>query len=172
VEIPILDVVGAPEGSTLSDVTPPSNGTVRVQGDVVVYTPARGFYGTDTIEATITDRSGTTSSVAIPLQVGLVQRPVKPPKLAKKVTRGTTVVLGGPVRTNAKQIARATVTCSAKQRIVYRGGGEPLCVVSRSKGTVQVRVTGAQPVTVRVTLEAQAKGQYGPYRQVKRYLVR
>ena len=170
--IDVVSIAGAPSGSTVASVEPPANGTARVDGATVVYTPNAGFYGSDAITASVVDRAGVVTTVTVPLQVGLVQRPVRPPKLAKQITRGgTTVVLGAPVRTNARQFAQASVTCSAKARMVYRGGGEPLCVVTRAKGRISVRVTGAGPVTVRVELAAPAKGQYGPYAFTKRYSV-
>jgi hypothetical protein len=172
VVIPVLEIAGAPEGSTITEVAKPANGTVRINGEAVIYTPAAGFYGNDTVTATVADRAGTATTVSVPVQVGLVQRPVRPPKLAKQVKRGvTTVVLGGPVRTNARQFARADITCAVKSRVAYLGGGEPICVVTRSRGQVSVRVTGYGPVTVRVELGAPPKGSYGPYALVKRYLV-
>ena len=170
--IDVVSIAGAPSGSTVASVEPPANGTARIDGASVVYTPSAGYYGSDVITASVVDRAGVVTTVTVPVQVGLVQRPVRPPKLAKQITRGgTTVVLGAPVRTNARQLAQATVTCSAKARMVYRGGGEPLCVVTRAKGQIAVRVTGAGPVTVRVELAAPAKGQYGPYAFTKRYSV-
>lgn len=170
--INVVSIAGAPSGSTVASVEPPANGTARIDGATVVYTPNAGFYGSDVITVSVVDRAGVVTTVTVPLQVGLAQRPVRPPKLAKQITRGgTTVVLGAPVRTNARQLAQASVTCSAKARMVYRGGGEPLCVVTRAKGQIAVRVTGAGPVTVRVELAAPAKGQYGPYAFTKRYSV-
>ena len=170
--IDVVSIAGAPSGSTVASVEPPANGTARIDGATVVYTPSAGFYGADAITASVVDRAGEVTTVTVEVQVGLVQRPVRPPKLAKQITRGgTTVVLGAPVRTNARQLAQASVTCSAKARVVYRGGGEPLCVVTRAKGQIAVRVTGAGPVTVRVELAAPAKGQYGPYAFIKRYSV-
>lgn len=170
--IDVVSIAGAPSGSTVASVEPPANGTARVDGATVVYTPSAGYYGSDVITASVVDRAGVVTTVTVPVQVGLVQRPVRPPKLAKQITRGgTTVVLGAPVRTNARQLARASVTCSAKARVLYRGGGEPLCVVTRAKGQIAVRVTGVGPVVVRVELSAPAKGQYGPYAFTKRYSV-
>lgn len=170
--IDVVSIAGAPSGSTVASVEPPANGTARIDGASVVYTPSAGYYGSDVITASVVDRAGVVTTVTVPVQVGLVQRPVRPPKLAKQITRGgTTVVLGAPVRTNARQLARASVTCSAKARVLYRGGGEPLCVVTRAKGQIAVRVTGVGPVVVRVELSAPAKGQYGPYAFTKRYSV-
>lgn len=170
--IDVVQIAGAPSGSSVTSVEQPAHGAVRVEGATVVYTPTAGYYGRDVVVASVVDRAGTVTTVRVPVRVGLVQRAVRPPKLAKQISRaGTTVVLGGPVLTNARQIATATVTCSVKQRIAYRGGGEPLCVVTRAKGQVSVQVRGNGPVTVRVSLAAPAKGDYGPYAFSKRYSV-
>lgn len=171
VVIPLLELTGN-AGGTIQEVAQPSNGTATIQGETVVYRPDSGYFGADVISATIVDRANNTVSVSVPVQVGEVQRPVRSVGLPASIQQGTTVLVPRPVRTNARQIARVNVICTLLTRAMPMGGGAPSCAVNRARGAVSITINSAAPVNVTVRLSAPAKGNYGPYEQIKRYRVR
>lgn len=57
------------ENVTLTSVSAPANGVVTIDGNQVVYTPAPGFFGTDTFNYVITDASGRTSNGQVVVNV-------------------------------------------------------------------------------------------------------
>ena len=84
-----------PDGDplTIVDVSTPSNGTTSISGQVILYTPAAGFSGTDTFSYTIDDGFGGQDTATVTV---LVERPNQPP-VANDVTANT-------VRTQAVDI--------------------------------------------------------------------
>ncbi len=60
-----------PDGDTLSitSVTTPGNGTATASGGQILYTPAAGFFGTDTFDYTVADGHGSSSTATVTLQV-------------------------------------------------------------------------------------------------------
>ena len=68
------------EGDSLqiNAVTPPQNGTVRIEGDRVVYMPRAGFSGVDRFTYTISDGRGGSATATVRIQVaaGLDRAPV------------------------------------------------------------------------------------------------
>lgn len=165
------DIPGAPADSTISSVEKPKNGTAVVEDGSITYTPRPGFTGTDTLTVTLVDRNGESEKVEVAVQVGLVQEPVRALNLPKNVGQGTTVLLTRPVLTNAKQFAQATVECKPLLRTKVAGSLDD-CRVQFSRGSVSVTVLTNQPIGVRLTLSAPAKGKYAAYAFEKLYLVR
>ncbi len=76
VDIDVLAGITDPEGDDLSvfDVTAPANGTVTVAGGVVTYTPAAGFFGTDSFEVTIEDEAGNSLTITVTVTVNAAPR--------------------------------------------------------------------------------------------------
>ena len=66
-----------PDGDPLSivSVSTPGNGSAVISGDVVLYTPAAGFVGTDSFSYTIDDGSGGQDSAAVTVRVVDPNRP-------------------------------------------------------------------------------------------------
>lgn len=62
-----LDGFGQP--LTISDVEDPSNGTTRIEGAAIVYTPETGFIGTERFEYTIREQNGGTASATVTITV-------------------------------------------------------------------------------------------------------
>ena len=103
--------------------------------------------------------------------MGVPQEPVRALNLPNKVGAGTTVLLTRPVLTNAKQFAQATVECRPLLRTKVTGSLDD-CRVQYSRGSVSVTVLTSDPIGVRLTLTAPAKGKYAAYEFEKLYLVR
>lgn len=168
--IPVLEISGT-EGGRITDVSPPANGTATVEGDTVVYQPNRGFFGTDEITVTVVDRTGSTITLVVPVQVGQPQVAVNL-KLPKRLKLGTNTIVDGPVRTNARQTATVRVTCGPIFRAKPMGAGGTDCIVRRdSSGGVTLLVSADEPLGVTVRLSAPAKGDFAPYSEVRRYTV-
>ncbi len=167
--IPILELSGN-DGGRIIDVAPPANGTATVEGDTVVYQPNPGFYGTDEVTVTIVDRAGKTVTVAVPVQVGQPQVATNL-TLPKRLNIGLNTIVNGPVRTNAKQTASVSVTCGPVLRAKPMGAGGTDCIVRRDNGRVTLLVRADEPLRVTVRLSAPAKGNFAPYREIRRYTV-
>lgn len=73
-ELELLSNDSDPEGDdfSLDSVTPPAHGTARLDGDTLVYTPAAGFVGVETLSYTVTDAHGASSTGEVRLGVGTV----------------------------------------------------------------------------------------------------
>ena len=169
--ITVDDIPGAPANSTIASVEQPRNGTATIDGGSVVYTPERGFTGTETITITVVSREGVSEDLDVEIQVGVPQEPVRALNLPSKVGAGTTVLLKRPVLTNAKQFAEARVECKPLLRTKVAGSlGE--CRVQYSRGSVSVTVLTNEPIGVLLELSAPAKGKYAAYEFEKLYLVR
>ncbi|MGK7905389.1 MAG: Ig-like domain-containing protein [Hormoscilla sp.] len=70
-ELAVLNNDSDPDGDILSitDVADPSNGTVRIDGDRVVYNPEAGFFGIDTFTYNISDGNGGTDRATVEVTV-------------------------------------------------------------------------------------------------------
>jgi hypothetical protein len=167
--IPVLELSGN-DGGRVIDVAPPTNGTATVEGDTVVYQSNPGFYGTDEVTVTVIDRAGKTITVVIPVQVGQPQVAVNL-KLPKRISLGLNTIVDGPVRTNAKQTASVSVTCGPILRTKPMGAGGTDCIVRRDNGRITLLVRADEPLRVTVRLSAPAKGDFAPYREIRRYTV-
>ena len=165
------DIPGAPADSTITKVDEPRNGTATIEDGSIIYTPKPDFRGTETITVTLVDRDGTIEELDVEIQVGVAQEPVRALNLPGKVGKGTTVLLSKPVLTNAKQFAQATVECRPLLRTKIAGSLDD-CRVQFSRGSVSVTVLTNEPIGVRLTLFAPAKGKYTAYAFEKLYLVR
>jgi hypothetical protein len=165
------DIPGASTDSTISSVEKPKNGTAVVEDGSIIYTPKPGFTGTETLNVTLIDRNGEAEQLAVTVQVGTPQVPVRALNLPANVGQGTTVLLKRPVLTNARQIAQATVECRPLLRTKVAGSLDD-CRVQYSNGSVSVTVLTSAPIGVRLTLTAPAKGKYTAYNFEKFYRVR
>lgn len=66
----VVDVLANdPPGSTLLETTPPANGSARVVGSEVLYTPNSGFLGDDEFTYTARDTDGTLSTATVRMTV-------------------------------------------------------------------------------------------------------
>jgi len=76
-----------PDGDplTIVSVSTPGNGSAVISGDVILYTPAAGFVGTDTFTYTIDDGAGGQATATVTVEV---TRPNRPPE-ANDVTAST-----------------------------------------------------------------------------------
>ena len=87
------------------------------------------------------------------------------------VNPGTTVIVDGPIETNAGETVRVTVTCTtytfARASLTPRGDYE-LCTVRKyaKRGKVTVTTYG-NPVKVVVNLKAPATDGYSAYKSKK-----
>jgi len=81
VTIPVLGNDSDPDTEVLTivGVTQPSNGSVTVAGDQVVYTPAPGFSGQDTFTYTITDGQATATATVVVTVTAVNDPPVAQP---------------------------------------------------------------------------------------------
>jgi len=75
VEVLANDLDGFGQPLTIIDVEDPSNGTTRIEGTAVVYTPETGFVGTDSFEYTIREQNGGTASATVTITVELANTP-------------------------------------------------------------------------------------------------
>jgi hypothetical protein len=71
--IAVLDNDEDPDSDTLtiSEITQPSHGSARIDGDVVRYTPDAGYEGSDSFTYTISDGNGGSDTATVNLTVGL-----------------------------------------------------------------------------------------------------
>ena len=102
------------------------------------------------------------------------QKPTEPVDLPAEIENpGTTVVVDGPIETNAGETVTVTVTCKkyslGRVALAPRGDYE-LCTVRRyvKRGKVTVTTYG-NPVTVVVNLKAPATDGYSAYAKKKTY---
>ena len=167
---PIADSDADPD-STITAIEEPQHGTASVEGDTVVYTPDEGFRGQDEVIVFVTEPTDTVLRVDYSLKTGRDQLPLAPLGLPKAIAPGTTVLVDHAVATNAGQYAKVTAACLPILRTKATGDVRP-CAVTRSGAIVSVHVLGNEPVGVRVSVSAPAKGRYGPYLKVRDYLVR
>lgn len=86
-----IDLSGALSGGpaeTLTITVPPSHGTATLNGSTVTYTPAAGYFGSDSFSYTASNASGTSAAAAVTIAVN------PPPPVAQPVT--VTVTNGSP----------------------------------------------------------------------------
>ncbi len=57
------------ETMSISDLQPGANGSTRLEGNAVVYTPSANFFGTDTFTYTISDLAGSTDTATVTVTV-------------------------------------------------------------------------------------------------------
>ena len=105
------------------------------------------------------------------------QEPTEPVVLPQVIANpGTTVIVEGPIETNAGNTVKVTVTCKTYVRSGDRAtprGDYELCTVRKyaKRGKVTLTTYG-NPVKVVVNLNAPATDGYAAYKQVKKYNVR
>ena len=75
VEVLANDLDGFGQPLTIIDVEDPSNGTTRIEGTAVIYTPEAGFVGTDSFEYTIREQNGGTASATVTITVESANTP-------------------------------------------------------------------------------------------------
>jgi len=75
VEVLANDVAGTGQALTISEVEDAPNGTTRIEGDAVVYTPDSGFVGTDRFEYTVREGNGATASATVTIAVESANTP-------------------------------------------------------------------------------------------------
>jgi len=63
------DVAGIGQPLSISEVEDAPNGTTRIDGDEIVYTPDSGFVGTDRFDYTIREQNGGTASATVTITV-------------------------------------------------------------------------------------------------------
>ena len=76
VDVLFNDEAGIGQPLSISDVEDAPNGTTRIESDAIVYTPDRGFVGTDRFEYTIREQNGGTASATVTITV---ESPNSPP---------------------------------------------------------------------------------------------
>jgi len=162
------DLPGVPEDAVIIDVKQPEHGDAVIENGQVLYTPERGYDGPVELIVIVEERDGTFVAVDVPLETGKSQFAVNL-TLPESLSKGSAVVIAAPVRTNARQIAKSTVTCTLMNRMKPIGGAAA-CSVIRTDGKVIVEARQAAKVTV--VLTAPAKGKYLEYRQVATYRIR
>ena len=71
ISIPVLANDEDPDGDTIliASVTPPTNGTVRIDGGALIYTPVSGFAGNETFTYTISDGRGASDEATVTIGV-------------------------------------------------------------------------------------------------------
>lgn len=105
------------------------------------------------------------------------QEPTEPVALPQVIANpGTTVIVEGPIETNAGNTVKVTVKCKTYVRSGDRAtprGDYELCTVRKyaKRGKVTLTTYG-NPVKVVVNLNAPATDGYAAYKQVKKYNVR
>ena len=102
------------------------------------------------------------------------QKPTEPLDLPEAIVNpGTTVIVDGPIETNAGETVTVTVTCKTyslgRASVAPRGDYE-LCTVRKyaKRGKVTVTTYG-NPVKVVVNLKAPATDGYSAYKNKKTY---
>src|SRR3546814_8070268 len=68
----------------------PGHGTASVAGDVVTYTPASGYYGSDSFAYAATGPGGTSAPASVQLTVGTPPAPVAADKSGVSIDRKST----------------------------------------------------------------------------------
>ena len=160
-ELSIPKTPQIPTEAKPTDVLPPAHGQAELVDGKVNYTPDPGFTGTDHVVVIVTDPTGKSSEVVIPVSVGKEQVAVNL-HLPSQVTAGTTTLIAQPVLTNAGQHAAVQVDCGPLLR-TKSAGDVSYCVVHHVGG--KWSVTAQSGIGVRVMLTAPAKGSYLAYHQ-------
>ena len=75
VDVLANDLDGFGQPLTIIDVENPLNGTTRIEGTAVVYTPETDFVGTDSFEYTIREQNGGTASATVTITIELANTP-------------------------------------------------------------------------------------------------
>lgn len=75
VDVLANDVAGIGQPLTISDVDDAPNGTTRIDGDAITYTPDTGFVGADSFGYTIREQNGGTASATVTITVRSANRP-------------------------------------------------------------------------------------------------
>jgi hypothetical protein len=108
-----IDLSGAITGvhASLAVATTPSHGTASVNGDVVTYIPAAGYFGADSFTYTATGPGGTSAPATVSLTVATPSAPVAADRSGLAVaydSTGQTIDLSGAITGVHTSLAVAT----------------------------------------------------------------
>jgi hypothetical protein len=164
------DIPGVPQGSTITAVDPPKNGTAKVVDGTVIYTPKESFIGEEKISLVVLTPAGDTQDVVVTVAVGKEQKVVTRWTAPKKLKPGMNQFGPGTFMTNAGQIAKVSADCSIIRKWVSPNPS-PTCEVLAGKEGTYIDVTVYEPTEVEVTLTAPKKGKYAPLEDTYTYRI-
>jgi hypothetical protein len=164
------DIPGVPQGSTITAVDPPKNGTAKVVDGTVIYTPKESFIGEEKISLVVLTPAGDTQDVVVTVAVGKEQKVVTRWTAPKKLKPGMNQFGPGTFMTNAGQIAKVSADCSIIRKWISPNPS-PTCEVLAGKEGTYIDVTVHEPTVVEVTLTAPKKGKYAPLEDTYTYRV-
>jgi len=128
ITIPVLGNDSDPDGDTISIVssTTPSNGSVTVSGNDIIYTPDNGYSGQDTFDYTITDGQGNnvTATVTITItDVNVAPTAVDDARTTPENTPVTIPVLGNDSDADGDTLSIVSATNPANGSANVSGNG-------------------------------------------------
>jgi hypothetical protein len=159
-----------PQGSTITSVDPPKNGTAKVVDGDIVYTPKDSFRGEEKITVVVVTPTGDTQDVTVTVAVGKEQKVITRWTAPKKLKPGMNHFGPGTFMTNANQMATVEVNCSIIKRWVSPNP-DPKCSVVAGKEGTYIDITVYEPTAVEVVISAPKKGKYAPMEQKYVYRV-
>lgn len=157
-------------GSTITDVTPPKNGSAEVRDGDVIYTPNDKFRGEERIAVQVLTPTGETIETTVVVVVGKEQKIVTDWTAPKRLKPGMNWFGPGTFMTNANQPAKVTATCSILLRKVS-DNPPPVCDVVAGKEGTYINVKVYEPTGIEVKITAPKKGKYRPLEQKFLYRV-
>ncbi len=164
------DIPGVPQGSTVTAVDPPQNGTAKVVDGTVIYTPKEGFIGEEKISVAVLTPAGETQDVVVTVAVGKEQKVITRWTAPKKLKPGINQFGPGTFMTNAGQVAKVSADCSIIRKW-NSPNPSPKCEVIAGKEGTYIDVSVYEPSVVEVTLTAPQKGKYAPLEETFTYRV-
>ena len=168
--ITVDDIPGVDPGSTITDVTPPKNGSAEVRDGDVIYTPNDKFRGEERIAVQVLTPTGETIETTVVVVVGKEQKIVTDWTAPKRLKPGMNWFGPGTFMTNANQPAKVTATCSILLRKVS-DNPPPVCDVVAGKEGTYINVKVYEPTGIEVKITAPKKGKYRPLEQKFLYRV-
>ena len=159
-----------PQGSTITAVDPPQNGTAKVVDGTVIYTPKDSFRGEEKISVVVLTSAGDTQDVVVTIAVGKEQKVVTRWAAPNKLKPGVNHFGPGTFMTNAGQAAKVSADCSIIRKW-NSPNPSPTCEVLAGKEGTYIDVTVYEPTLVEITLSAPKNGKYAPLEETFTYRV-
>ncbi|MBB4097610.1 IPT/TIG domain-containing protein [Sphingomonas kyeonggiensis] len=154
-----IDLAGSITGthSALAIGTAPSHGTATVNGDIVTYMPASGYYGADSFTYTVTGPGGTSAPATVSLTVATPPPPVAAPGAGS--VAGSSTSAGTSVNIDLSSLVSGVYdtiridTVSAHGTVTLSGGGTAM-----APGAVTLALAAPAPYIATYTPAANYTG--------------
>lgn len=152
------------DGLTIVDVSQPANGQAEISGGAVLYSPAPGFFGSETFSYTVEDGFGGQASAQVTVQVVAPGQPPVAEDFTVTTPRGAPVdidLLSHAHDPDGEALEVAEYSQPANGTLEDRGGGTveyapDTQFVGSDSMTYTVRDEGGREATATVTIEVTA----------------